>query len=429
MIILLLLSFLLLSTLTLGEFAKRVIWSSDLHDGFRCMFATLFADGLGHEVILGGVKDRNLPHAACTASKDVHFPSRPYSPFINGFRDKNQYVSEADVRSNFEYYRYDPDIKRVDAFICFFPMSMCEVWLPFNKTIIYVAGHRYSLGRCDEPRWSRITKHMIEASSHGHIVVSASTYDAAYLNYFTGLNVPVMQGNSQFYASSRYVAPTLEMRPEILVGPLQLGKVMYEKEINAAFNKSEEKFPFKTAKQIYGHFELSNLAAHRAAILYPYTAHFSFGIMEIYSLGIPIFVPSPEFLLELNIVNDRKISHDFYCGDSSYVPPRHTASEHVPSPESSNPADVLYWLRFAEYYRLPYITQFNSFEDLAYKFSIADFAALRAEIKKYLEQWDIQIKTQWSSFMEKHVTNHGTVPQSYEDALKFVVRDSSVQAP
>jgi hypothetical protein len=396
-----------------------------LHDGTRCDPATTLTVGLGQDVILGGHKDRRAMHPGCLAG--VRWPRRGYSELIRSHESHNHYISEGEVRANFEYYKDDPDIAEVDAFYCSFPMSYCEAWLPFNKTLIYLAGHRFSLARCNEPQVTRLIRHLQEAEAHGHIVASATAYDAAYINYFTGLRPLVLRWSVLFYASWRMFPPPprASMRQEILVGPLQRDDVLFGGEIARACGG---RFAFATARQLYGRFELQHLAQHRAAVLFPYVAHNSFGIAEIYALGIPVFVPSPEFLQQLGIINDRLMTSPDYCGPNVWFAPRHPQSLHLPNPEAAGGEDELYWLRLAEYYQLPHITTFSSFEDLCAKLEAAgDFSALRATIAARLEAWEAEIKAEWGAVVAR-IPKGRTVPRTYEEALERVVRAGSVQA-
>ena len=407
------------------ELEPRVFWTSDLHDGFRCDPATTLTVALGQDVILGGHKDRRAAHPSCLAG--VRWPRRDYSELIRTHESHNHYISEAEVRANFEYYKLDADIAQVDAFYCQFPMSFCEAWLPFNKTLIYLAGHRFSLARCNQPQVTRLIQHLQEAEARGHIVASATTYDAAYINYFTGLRPLVLRMSTLFYASWRMFPPPprAAMRSEILVGPLQRGDVLFGDEIARACGG---RFAFATARQLYGRFELQHLVQHRAAVLFPYTAHSSFGIAEIYALGIPVFVPSAEFLQQLGIVDDRLMTSPDYCGPGAWFAPRHPQSLHAPNPESAASGDALYWLRLAEYYQLPHVTAFSSFEDLAAKLDAAgDFAALRAAIAARLEEWERELEADWRAVIAR-IPKGRAVPRSYEEALEHVVGASSVQA-
>jgi hypothetical protein len=45
-------------------------------------------------------------------------------------------------REFFEAYKDDPEMQRVDAFLCNHACSMCELFMPFNKSLIVIASTR-----------------------------------------------------------------------------------------------------------------------------------------------------------------------------------------------------------------------------------------------------------------------------------------------
>ena len=47
-----------------------------------------------------------------------------------------------------EEYRHDKEMQGVDAFVCSHPAAMCEVFEPFNKTLLVYATTRYEMARC-----------------------------------------------------------------------------------------------------------------------------------------------------------------------------------------------------------------------------------------------------------------------------------------
>jgi hypothetical protein len=204
---------------------RRVFWTSDLHDGTRCDIATTLVGGLGQTLVNGGHKRGRSIYAECLQGVEV--PSRALAPLIDAKQSHSDYISESDVASFFEYYKTDRDVARTDAFVCAFPLSFCEAFLPFNRTIIYLAAHRYVLGRChSEAQWLRLNKHLIEAAEFGHVVAAMGRFDAEYINYFTGLNPVVLSTNSFWYAGPPFTNFTGE-RAEILVGPLQRHSVPF----------------------------------------------------------------------------------------------------------------------------------------------------------------------------------------------------------
>ncbi|UJR07909.1 hypothetical protein I4U23_012192 [Adineta vaga] len=61
-----------------------------------------------------------------------------------------------DERQQFyQAYKDDPVMNNVDAFICFHPTAMCEVFMPFNRPLIIIASTRYEMGRFSKEEWTK----------------------------------------------------------------------------------------------------------------------------------------------------------------------------------------------------------------------------------------------------------------------------------
>jgi hypothetical protein len=60
----------------------------------------------------------------------------------------------------YEVYKNDPEINQVDVFMCFHPAGMCELFMPFNRTLIIIASTRYELGRFGEEDWTNLNKNL-----------------------------------------------------------------------------------------------------------------------------------------------------------------------------------------------------------------------------------------------------------------------------
>jgi hypothetical protein len=45
-------------------------------------------------------------------------------------------------RQFYDFYQNDPEMKSVDAFLCTHASSLCELFMPFNKSIIFIASTR-----------------------------------------------------------------------------------------------------------------------------------------------------------------------------------------------------------------------------------------------------------------------------------------------
>ena len=73
----------------------------------------------------------------------------------------NGIAPDAKLRKKFyEAYQNDSEINQVDAFICFHPVGMCELFMPFNRSLILIASTRYELGRFGKEDWTNLNKNL-----------------------------------------------------------------------------------------------------------------------------------------------------------------------------------------------------------------------------------------------------------------------------
>ena len=138
--------------------AMRTFWASDLHDGARVEYPSLLAH-LGQRIILAGIKGSQNPYQEVIEKLKI-YPTESLSTTILTHTTHSNRMTENDIRSNFEHFKNNPSIAQTDAFVCSFPTSFCEMWMPFNKTIIMLAGHRFTLGRCSRDSMQRLIEHV-----------------------------------------------------------------------------------------------------------------------------------------------------------------------------------------------------------------------------------------------------------------------------
>jgi hypothetical protein len=96
----------------------------------------------------------------------------------------------------YEAYKNDWQMKQVDAFICH-PSSLCELFMPLNRSIITVASTRYDFGRThmweDWQRSQRWNDNLIKLNQDPKNTIAANNlYDAKYIEYFTGIKAKVI---------------------------------------------------------------------------------------------------------------------------------------------------------------------------------------------------------------------------------------------
>jgi len=195
-----------------------------------------------------------------------------------------------DIRRNFySSYRCDSEFAKVDAFLCNHAAALCEVFMPFNTSIIVVATTRYEIGRHSKERWQGWNENLRRIAANPYNVVAANNrYDQEYIKYFTGIDNVLLLPSYCGYIQDRY-KPT---RTEILIAPARgvskaLNRMLMQNVAKANLNrKLERSSDQKQQKQqqkmlkvahirdLYPHFKYSDIAAHPAIIILPYQIRF-----------------------------------------------------------------------------------------------------------------------------------------------------------
>ena len=85
--------------------------------------------------------------------------------------------------------------------------------------------------------------------------------------------------------------------------------------------------------KLYSHYERSDLVRHRAMVYFPY-AIMSFKLVEYYTLGIPLFMPSPRFFRNTHAFGPDRAVITHGCSDKKLadVMEPHPTNTHPYSP-------------------------------------------------------------------------------------------------
>ena len=390
--------------LQLESQVKRIA-CADLHDGTRIDIPSIFLD-FGHDVLNLGSKGRNGPYPI--PLNRMTYPTREISSVILSYNSHSTRLTESMVKEIFEYYKDDPDILQTDAFLCQFPPALCELFIAFNRTIIINASHRLFLGRCSQVEAESFVEHLQKLSlgltGTRHFLSASNVYDAEYIKYFTGLEVPVIGGSSFGYQFCQY-AP---VRPEIIVGPLQLI------DIPQFFNSS--KFEFRTMKSLYSTYQVEDMCKHRAFVIMPYAVH-SYGILEPYSLSIPMFAPSIEFALRETMFHDKNTNDEHYCGDQFHEPSWNSGSQPF-SPEDRSLNAQRHWLQFADIYQLPNIQLFDNLEQLEELLINTDFDTIHKRMLDFNRRKRHRVYSQIHE-LASGISTRSNIPPTYADAVRL----------
>ena len=389
------------------------IWIPEVHDGPRADLTATLAY-LGQRPILAGYKLSSSPYPeAIKLGKIMQQISNAVS--TNAFAT----LKDNMIRENFAYYKNDAEFKDVDFVICSFYPSLCEEFIPLNKTIIFNPTHRYNLARCTREKWEKLNKNLYTLRDKSKLILSSmSKYDAEYTGYFTGMF------GYRLYAYGGYYAKNVEFNPirsEILIGPTNTGSEI-NKFIQELRKYSADKsldFKFNHIRELYSRYTLSQLANHRAIILFPYSV-MSYSITDFYISKIPIFVPSSKIW---KTINDRTIRYAPYCGKVPDIEPHNTTLHtYSPNEEEDNQEAYQYWVKYSDYYQWPYVTVYESVEDLFNKLASSNFTQISDNMKKFNVIREADLLDNWCKIL-KTKDKSATIPKTYEEALSYFETD------
>jgi len=197
------------------------------------------------------------------------------------------------IRKFYETYKDDAEMQSVDAFVCFHPASMCELFMPFNKSIIVIASTRYELGRFGEDRWTKWNNNLQQiAKIPTNVVGGNNRYDVEYIKYFTGIQ-PQLLPSFCGYVLQKY-APS---RSGFLLAPRRRNQfsTIFMSEYKALCKKRNCTAKLIPLRKRYPHYKYSDLTAHAGIVYVPYQVSVM-SMFEQYRMNIPLFFPSPELL-------------------------------------------------------------------------------------------------------------------------------------
>jgi len=322
--------------------------------------------------------------------------------------DNMFFLDPALIPKFYEAYKNDSLMQSVDAILCYDPPAICQLFEPFNKSLIVIASNRYYITREPHDRWKTWNKNLLAYASDPRNVIGANNrYDVEVIRYFTGLEVewiPSFAGYTRAtYKPSSSGFLLANRRADEGFQTLFLRQFRDAcKSINTSLSTPE----LIRIKDRYPRYEFSDLAAHRGIVHLPYQVS-TMSILEHYRMNIPLFFPSKELLLKWNIEHWVLLERTLPPGirnprSHSFSP--HPSQRHIPCPNDNHNVEAMkYWLQFADYYTLPHITYFNSTPHLAVilqQISTHDLNAISWQMKNFNDKLKKEVLMKWTRILQ-----------------------------
>ena len=384
--------------------------NSDLHTGPRADLSSLLSH-LGQKIVLMGFKGNETNYPEIYQLNSVKIYDRSSST-LSRYQDHTHRLSSLGIARNIEFYANDDVVKGIDAFVCTFPASMCQMWKPLNKSIVFLPAHRYNLGRCTTKDWRQLNDdlHQLQEDPQ-HTVAAMSRYDAEYLRYYTGIKPLLLTSFSGYYTDANAYNPT---RKQFLIFSVKDAARHFLSNV-VSFMWPE--FEAVRVYDLYNFYTLQDLASHPAVIMLPYSV-MSYRLTELYALGIPLFIPSPKFYLhhydpeskKFGIGHDRTSTSEPYCTlqynlESAMRPSlKSNFSSHPYSPNVDYDEDVeaeMYWLQMADFYDWPHIQLYDSLQHLKSLLPTTDFRKVHRKMKAEVEIRGLELNRKWCDVIQR----------------------------
>uniref|UniRef100_A0A0G4GV25 Uncharacterized protein n=1 Tax=Chromera velia CCMP2878 TaxID=1169474 RepID=A0A0G4GV25_9ALVE len=358
-----------------------VVWTNDFHISTIGNVKKLL-EPIGVKFI-----DKSLSghcHMTKTCAKDLKVLNRG-----------NGITPNPAIRKEFQQvYASDPEFAQVDVVMCFHPSAMCELFMPLGKRLFVIATTRYEMGRHQKSEWEEWNKNLLEiAADKNNVVAANNPYDQHYIEYFTGIRPLLLP--SVIRMPDSYTGES----SDILVTAMHPNRPPIWAQLNAVSSR------LVSLRRKYGHYSYKQLCENTAILHIPYQLSVM-SLFEHYAMGIPILVPSPKFLWELHdaydVVTERTWTrvHTSTRPTGSIIPGFKT-SDSVPDPNDDRSEEAfLHWAQYGDYYTLPHIVQFDSWDhlrDILEKYGPTDWRAVSEKMlasnAKLLEQVTEKWKT------------------------------------
>ncbi|CAF3922635.1 unnamed protein product, partial [Adineta steineri] len=309
------------------------------------------------------------------------------------------------IRQEFyKAYKNDSEMNQVNIFMCFHPAAMCEMFMPFNRTLIVIASTRYELGRYGKEDWINWNKNLqIIATNPRNVVAGNNLYDAEYIRYFTGIKAIVLPSLCA-YTNVSY-AP--KIKKPFLITPIHGKEFPIEFTLNLtnALQRLKVSINVSHLREVYkDRYDYSQLVQHPGIIYVPYQVSLM-SLFEQYRMNIPLFFPSLELLTEwhykYHVVRERTWGGIFESLKNSSILPG-VLNSNIPDPNNEFDRDAIrYWLKFSDFYQWPYITYFNSIDDLVIKLDNTNLMEISQNMKAHNTIVKRKLHEQWRQILEK----------------------------
>lgn len=193
----------------------------------------------------------------------------------------------------------------------------------------------------------------------------------------------------------------------------------------ASLNISPENLTFVQIRDLYPHFEYSDLAKHPAIVILPYQVSFM-SFFEFFRMEIPLFVPSIALLIEwqikYNILHEKSWNSVFgrkHLKNSVILKNPNSKSKMVHDPNNDiEKSALLEWLALSDFYTFPYVTTFDSWEQLFELIVSVNLKNISSHMHVHNEKLKNDVLAKWKNYTDKLLVAKSLNPSSSSSISK-----------
>ncbi|ELU02146.1 hypothetical protein CAPTEDRAFT_206071 [Capitella teleta] len=306
----------------------------------------------------------------------------------------------------YDRYKDDWQMQQVDAFVCYHPTSMCELYIPFNRSIIVVASTRYEMGRQDRDTWMKWNKNLQKLSQHPKNTIAANNlYDSKYIEYFTGIKAKLIPSICD-YTNVTYNPSNNSFL--LFAGRSGKSSSVFDKPYNEACARQNcSELSIVNSKTLPVPYKYEDIVRYQGFVLIPYQVS-TMSLFEHYRMNVPIFAPSVELLIEWhqkhNILREKTwngVTNQTIISPGSHIS-AHDSQKHLPDPNNDTDVESLkYWIPFSDFYQWPHVIIFNTLDELIIKMKTTDLIEVSQLMKQYNLQEKKRVMNIWKEVLHK----------------------------
>lgn len=308
-------------------------------------------------------------------------------PMLDNQRWKT--LSPAQLSDEF-YDNYKNQLKDFDGFIVTYPPPFALLYKHFNKPIIINNPIRYEWPFSFRPNaWNQFNTFIRDGVDSGKIILVANNlYDKYYMENFIQRDTKFIPSICDYY--KKYYN-NLHVNNQFLY---------YSRNKINEFTNS--KIVYKN--DLFQQHTHNDLMVFKGIIHIPYQISYM-SIFEQYTSNIPLFFPTKEFLLKLYTEKRYSVLKEMSWNNLYNAPDRSMIAHGSEfDPNAYNDIEsVSFWLNYADFYDdtwMPYITYFDSFDELNDIVNTVDTAYISDCMKRFNNLRQNQIHNMWKEVID-----------------------------